>query len=58
MSDDGKSKAELAELDGIRLGEDGRLRAKMARNANAGAVDAEAPWGVRMYRRLRDALSR
>ncbi len=41
MGDGEKSKAELAKLDGIILREDGLLQAKMARNANAGAVDAD-----------------
>jgi hypothetical protein len=58
MSDDGPSKAELAELDGIVLREDGLLQAKIARNANVGAVDADDPWSVRALRRLRDALTR
>lgn len=57
MSDDGKSKAELAELDGIVLREDGLLQAKIARNANAGSVDGDDPWSVRAVRNLRDVLS-
>lgn len=33
--------AELAELEGIELGDDGRIRAKMARNAKAGRVNRD-----------------
>ena len=34
-------KSELADLEGVEVGDDGRLRAKMAKNANGGRADRD-----------------
>lgn len=38
---DTMNESELADLEGVEVGDDGRLRAKMAKNANGGRPDRD-----------------